>query len=223
MKYNTKDKKRAGIYVIRVIPENKVYVGASINIYSRISQHVQNLTWGSKDANRNLQQCWNIYGRAAFEYFVVEYLTDISKDNINKKELLWMNHFDSRNPTYGYNLRADDENGMITHPETSKLITKKLINRFKNPDERLRISIQSTKLWEDPIIKAKMSKSVKTTKQNKFKFLQYTSDMTLVKTWDSVEEIINNNPTYKWQNIYSVCNGYKKRCYGYVWRKELKT
>ena len=112
--------------------------------------------------------------------------------------------------------------GMITHAETSELLSKKIISRFKNPDERLQVSIRSKEMWKDPVIKAKISRSVKTTKQTKFKFLQYTSDMTLVKVWNTVEDILIANPTYKWQNIYSVCNGYKKRCYGYVWKKELK-
>lgn len=43
-----------------------------------------------------------------------------------------------------------------------------------------------------------------------------------IKTFDSVEDIILENPSYKWQNIYSVCNGYKKSYMGYIWKKELK-
>lgn len=35
-------------------------------------------------------------------------------------------------------------------------------------------------------------------------------------------DFLNNYPYYKWQNIYSVCNGYKPSIYGYIWRKESK-
>jgi hypothetical protein len=55
-----------------------------------------------------------------------------------------------------------------------------------------------------------MSLNVKLNKQKKYKFLQLAEDGTLLKVYDTVEDIIKENPTYKWQNIYSVCNGYKK-------------
>jgi hypothetical protein len=35
--------------------------------------------------------------------------------------------------------------------------------------------------------------------------------------------IIKANPNFKWQNIYSVCNGYKPTYMGFIWKKELKT
>ena len=44
----------------------------------------------------------------------------------------------------------------------------------------------------------------------------------ILETFETIEEIINKYPQYKWQNIYSVCNGYKKRIYGFKWKKELK-
>jgi hypothetical protein len=67
-----------------------------------------------------------------------------------------------------------------------------------------------------------MINSLKATKRKKYRFIQYDLEMNIVKIWDAVEDIIAENPTYKWQNIYSVCNGYKKRIYGYVWKKENK-
>lgn len=60
------------------------------------------------------------------------------------------------------------------------------------------------------------------TKRLKNCFEQYSRDGILLKVWDSVFEIIENNPTYKWQNIYSVCNGYKKTYMGYIWKKKPK-
>ena len=66
-----------------------------------------------------------------------------------------------------------------------------------------------------------MSITLKLIKQ-KYDFLQLNEDNSLVKRYKTVEQIIQENPTFKWQNIYSVCNGYKKRMYGYKWKKELK-
>jgi len=48
---------------------------------------------------------------------------------------------------------------------------------------------------------------------------QYDENENLLRKWGSIKEIILENPSYKWQNIYSCCNGYKKRIYGFKWRK----
>ena len=66
-----------------------------------------------------------------------------------------------------------------------------------------------------------MSITLKLIKQ-KYDFLQLNEDNSLVKRYNTVEQIIQENPTFKWQNIYSVCNGYKKRMYGYKWKNVLK-
>lgn len=55
-----------------------------------------------------------------------------------------------------------------------------------------------------------------------YDFEQYSKDGVLLKVWESVEDIISENPDYKWQNIYSVCNGYKKSYRGFIWKKKLK-
>jgi hypothetical protein len=67
-----------------------------------------------------------------------------------------------------------------------------------------------------------MIKTLKETKKKKYKFLQYDKENNFLKEWDSVEEIISNNPNFKWQNIYSVCNDYKKSYMGFIWKKEFK-
>ena len=51
---------------------------------------------------------------------------------------------------------------------------------------------------------------------------QYSKDGEFINKFDSIKSIIEENPSYKWQNIYSVCNGYKKSYMGFIWKKELK-
>lgn len=58
-------------------------------------------------------------------------------------------------------------------------------------------------------------------KRNQFKFYQYTKDDELVKVWDSVLDILNQNPTYKRHNIYAACSGEKPSMYGFKWVKVL--
>ena len=54
MKANIKDKEKIGIYVIRNLTNNKVYVGKAINIHRRIKQHITQLNHKSKDENIHL-------------------------------------------------------------------------------------------------------------------------------------------------------------------------
>jgi hypothetical protein len=51
---------------------------------------------------------------------------------------------------------------------------------------------------------------------------QYSKDGQFIRRWSSVKEVIENNQSYKWQQIYSVCSGHKPSIYGFVWKKELK-
>ena len=66
-----------------------------------------------------------------------------------------------------------------------------------------------------------MAQKVKLSKQ-KFNFDQYTRDGEFIRRWDSVEQIISENPGWKWQNIYAACSKYKPTYHNFVWEKVLK-
>ena len=76
MEINKRDLNKCGIYCIRNIVNNKVYIGKSKNIYTRMMQHVYNLQVKSKDENRHLINSWHKYGRENFSYYVIEYIFD---------------------------------------------------------------------------------------------------------------------------------------------------
>lgn len=76
--------------------------------------------------------------------------------------------------------------------------------------------------WKDnPDAKRQMARKVSLSKR-KYNFEQYTREGEYIKTWESVENILQENPTWKWQNIYSVCNGYKPTYRNFVWKKVPK-
>jgi len=203
-----------------------------------------------KSINRYLHAAVQKYGWGSFETGVLETFDSVDERLIGERELYWMDHFDTCNT--GYNLRRDTSTGMIVHPETRKLKSAQVRGEnnpnFGNnwsPEQKQRMSeikrqqhIDGTdgitedvrkrkgeitsKFWKDnPDIKERMSRKVSKSKQ-KYNFHQLNEDGSLVKIWPSVEDIIKVNPEWKWQNIYSVCNGYKKRIYGFKWKKVLK-
>jgi len=216
MELNILDLNKCGIYVIRNIINNKIYIGKSINIHKRIITHKAFLKAKNKNENRHLINAWHKYNEDNFEYFVIEYL-EKKETLLAKRELYWMEVFKSYDRSKGYNLRKDSQSKCIVSNETRELL--KLRAKERSEDPNFSTAIYSHTYWKDhPEATKKMADKVKI-KKHKFSFEQYDRDNNYIKTWFSVEEIIKHNPEYKWQNIYSVCNGYKPTYRGYIWKK----
>lgn len=220
MKLNTKDKNKCGIYLIRNLMNGKIYIGKSINIYSRMKTHIGKLNMRCiKSENQHLINSWNKYGKDCFSYCVVE---ETTSDKLSERELYWINFYHSTDRDKGYNFRIDSSSGMIPDFETRNKLSIAQKKRFEDKSERDKLSIVAKKFWtENPEIKNQVSQKMRVIKQ-KFVFIKMSIDGKDLEKYNTMEELVENNPSYKWQNIYSVCNGYKPTIYGYKWRKEYK-
>ena len=216
-----------GIYCIRNIINQKVYIGKSVNIRQRIWNHISNLnSKNKKSENQHLINAWWKYGKDNFEYFVLE-IIDKNQENIENifkdKELFWMDYYNSYNRDKGYNLRRDSSTKMIVHNETRIKYSQAQFKRYEDPEQRIKTGLATSKYWKNnpeavKIMANKVSDSV-----TKYLIQQYSKDgLILIKTWNKVKDIIIENPTYKTHNIYSVCSGAKPTMYGYRWIKVLK-
>ena len=211
---------KCGIYCITNKVNNKKYIGKSVNIYQRIRQHINKLNKRSKDENQYFINSWFKYGRENFYYEILEYC---EKDNslLKERELFYIKKYNTINREFGYNLRMDSSTNIIINDETKSKLSIAQTKRFSNQSERDKISKSSKKVWENLELRKQVSIAVSKVKQ-KYKFHQYTKDDVFIETFNTVEEIIQKYPSYKWQNIYSVCNGYKPSYMGFIWKKELK-
>lgn len=214
--YRKRDLNRCGIYAIKNKINGKIYVGKSVNIYERIRFHINKLNKKDKNDNIHLINSWHKYGRDNFEYIILE---DVIKndDLLKQKELYWILKLKANYREFGYNLRLDSDTKCIVSDETRKRMSDSKKELYSNPNyDTMK---HSHTYWKDnPIAKQEMSKKV-SEKNHKFKIHQFDKDNNFIKEWFKVEDIIQQNPNYKWQNIYAVCNGYKPTIYGYIWRK----
>ncbi|MFC7439557.1 GIY-YIG nuclease family protein [Laceyella putida] len=89
-----------GIYAIRNKANRKVYVGQSIHIQNRFKQHLAALEKGNHHSKK-LQEDFDKFGP---EQFTLEILEICKRDELDQKEIEWINKFDSLQN--GYNVQG---------------------------------------------------------------------------------------------------------------------
>lgn len=236
------------IYVIENTTTGHKYVGKTKNFASRKYSHFYSMRRGSLN-NRHLLSAYKKHGEKSFKMYPVEKFEVLDEHKMGKRELFWMDHYNSCDREFGYNLRRDTSTGMVVHEETKRLMSERqrgdmncnFGNRWSDDmksdmskstkhrhasgrysdDWRAKISKAATAHWADPKNREIVSKSVSVAKQIYF-FDQFTREGVFLKRWESVADILETHPNYKWQNIYASAGGYKPTYMGFVWAKVLK-
>jgi group I intron endonuclease len=113
------DNKMIGIYQIRNIVDNKLYIGSSYDLRERIGRHRRALK-KNQHGNKHLQLAWNIYGELNFAFEIIEILTDTK--NILEREQYWIDKTMAFSNSYGYNMAKYAGSPMkgIHHTEENK-------------------------------------------------------------------------------------------------------
>jgi group I intron endonuclease len=70
-----------------------------------------------------MQRAWNKYGEEAFEFEVIE----IGSVDLDKRELYFINLYNSSIPKHGYNISKETNNARLGHQQSKK--TKKAISK----------------------------------------------------------------------------------------------
>lgn len=120
-------KGKSGIYQIRNIKNNKLYIGSSNDLYKRKSDHFYELR-SNIHRNEHLQNAFNIYGEKNFIFEIIEFC-DI-KDKL-KIEQYWIDRLEVLNRDKGYNINPKT-NGSNMSEETKTKISMSRIG-LKNP------------------------------------------------------------------------------------------
>ena len=88
-----------GIYMITNIANNKKYIGQSVNVKSRLSNHKWALRH-NRHRNEHLQKSFNKYGEDCFAFDVV---CECEEDELDELERYYISQYDCMNPHKGYN------------------------------------------------------------------------------------------------------------------------
>lgn len=114
----------SGIYCIENITTNKKYIGQAVDINDRWKKHIRGLNNGYHD-NDYLQNAWNKYGKDDFKFYVLEYCKE---EELDEKEIYYIELYNAMNREYGYNLKSGGQNGGSRYSDESR---KKMSNSHK--------------------------------------------------------------------------------------------
>lgn len=102
-----KKEKNSGIYIIKNLINNKIYVGSSFNIEKRFKEHKRQLK-KNEHKNSHLQSSYNKYGESSFIFqMLVTEKEDVNlteEKYLRKMEEYYIILFRAYNNKYGYNI-----------------------------------------------------------------------------------------------------------------------
>jgi group I intron endonuclease len=98
-----------GIYKIHNIKNHKIYIGSSIDITHRISEHKRKLI-NNYHENEHLQKSFNKYG---IENFIFEIIEECDNTILLERESYWITYYNSYDKNLGYNFREPLNNHFL--------------------------------------------------------------------------------------------------------------
>lgn len=130
--------KQSGIYGWFNKVNQKWYVGQSIDVFTRHGNHRTALRMG-EHFNVHLQDAWNLYGEAAFEFRLLE---ECASGMLDEKEVEWIAYTKSNNREYGYNYESGGKEDKHIAKETLRRMRDSATGRKRTPEQCAQLSAQ---------------------------------------------------------------------------------
>lgn len=149
-----KQYKLAGIYQIRNLINNKIYLGSAYNLYNRYRIHKSTLI-NNKHDNEHLQRSFNRYGRDNFVFELLEIVGNLT--NIYDIEVKYLNkYFDYGKNCYNMNEETNPNKSLIkwnkSRMKTFELVSpNNEIHKFKGYSTAAKFiggKCDSTCIWQ---------------------------------------------------------------------------
>lgn len=123
-----------GVYQIYNTKTNKRYIGSSLHVRKRWTQHLHLLRNG-KHHSKHLQSAWNKYGEQSFVFECLEYC---DPEMVLQLEHKYIIDYNATNREFGYNITEDVEHVAILSKEDRQNISKSLMGRKWTEEQRKR-------------------------------------------------------------------------------------
>ena len=101
-----------GIYKITNQVNGKVYIGQSVRIKQRWSQHK-----AEAKENRRNTLLYNAMRKYGIENFTFEVIEECSQEQLNEREIYWISYYDSFNKEKGYNMTPGGSEPSKANPQ----------------------------------------------------------------------------------------------------------
>jgi group I intron endonuclease len=139
---------KSGIYAIKNIINNKVYIGSAINIDKRWASHKHHLRQG-KHHSEHLQCAWDKYGEQNFKFEVLEEVQNPL--HLISYEQVYLDYYKSHETERGYNICkvAGSRYGVKASEETRQKISEASKNRSEETIQKIREAHTGKKLSEE--------------------------------------------------------------------------
>jgi group I intron endonuclease len=127
----------SGIYMIRCIPNSRVYIGSAIDIEGRWGHHRRRLAL-HKHINGRLQNAWNKHGCDAFTWEILE---RVEPARLIEREQHYIDLYKSADRNRGFNINptAGSALGAKHTDEAIKKMTEFQRKRFESPEARAKM------------------------------------------------------------------------------------
>lgn len=181
---------KSGIYLIKNLVNNKLYVGKACYLRQRINNH-KYLLRHKKHVNTYLQNAWNKYNEENFEFSIIEYCDTTC---LADREYYWCNFYKVNDSNFGYNLM---------------IVGRKSYRHSEETKEKIRKGNFGKKLTSDQILNQTLPKYKPV--------LQFNRNGDFMQEWLGAS-YIRDVLGYNQANITAVCNGKRKSANGYIWK-----
>jgi len=112
-----------GVYKGICRPTTKLYIGSSVNVHKRVGEHTSRLRRGIH-SNPHLQNAWEMYGEAAFEWEVIE---ETTIDELLTAEQYYLDQYQAYDRRFGFNTRTQAESNYgLAGPQHSDEVRQRL-------------------------------------------------------------------------------------------------
>lgn len=111
-----------GIYKIENLIDNKVYIGQSKNLKSRLDGHKSCLKY-NHHSNIYLQRAYNKYGEENFKFEIIE---ECEEDKLTEREQYWIDYYGGMNSNNNYNFKEASSPGKFSELSRQKMSIAKL-------------------------------------------------------------------------------------------------